>query len=53
MYKASRYFCRILMRSFKLEKYHRKVKAVYLQRCLHLFSTANTLRGMKMAPVEC
>ena len=39
------------MRSFKLENYHRKVKAVYKKHAY--ISTANTLRGMKMEPIEC
>ena len=36
VYKASRYFVVwILMRFFKLEKYHQKVKGVYQQSCLY------------------
>ena len=36
------------MRSFKLENYHRKVKAVYKK---HAY--ISTARGMKMEPIEC
>ena len=39
------------MRSYKLEKYHRKVKAVYNN--VAYISTANTIIGMKMIPIEC